>query len=186
MILTEPVMKELFTSGHWGSNTPAHLLHYNPNSIDITLAPYFYRCKSNTAILDPLTSNPTDYFDLVVNDSYVLKPQEFILASVNETFNTTKPYNNKYFTQIYDGRSTIARLGLLTHISAGYGDYGFNGAFTLEIVNNSPFSIKLHQNMRIGQIYFIELDSTQIPPIYRGYDHNTGIPGLPRLGVDRF
>lgn len=184
MILTGNTLKSLFTTDIWKSNTKE--LHYNPNSIDVTLSPYIYTCRDNSLVLDPYSSNPNNYFKLEEIVAYEIKPHEFILASVNETFDTTNPVNGKYFTQIYDGRSTIARLGLLTHISAGYGDYGFKGAFTLEIVNNSPFTIKLYRNMRIGQIYFEEVDSNAINQIYQGYSHCDGIPGLPRLGSNRF
>ena len=186
MILSGTKLKELFTSNVWQCNKNPQLLHYNPNSIDVTLSPYFYVNKDNSEVLDPFTSNPDDYYQLVETDELILNPQQFILASVNEAFNTINPVNGHYYTQIYDGRSTIARLGLLTHISAGYGDYGFNGAFTLEIVNNSPFKIKLHANMRIGQIYFESLDNKAIDMVYQGYIQLDGKPALPRLGKERF
>lgn len=184
MILSGNTLKSLFTTDTWKSNTKE--LHYNPNSIDVTLSPYIYICRDNSQVLDPYSSNPNNYFELKEIVTYDLKPNQFILASVNEAFDTTNPVNGKYFTQIYDGRSTIARLGVLTHISAGYGDYGFKGAFTLEIVNNSPFIIKLYRNMRIGQVYFEEVDSNAINQVYQGYSHSDGIPGLPRLGKNRF
>lgn len=186
MILTGNTVKSLLLADIWKSNTNPSNLHFNPNSVDVTLSPYIYECKEQSGVLDPYTSNPEDFYELRHISTYEINPQQFILASVNETFHTIEPVDGKYFTQIYDGRSTIARLGLLTHVSAGYGDYGFDGAFTLEIVNNSPFKIKLHAGMRIGQIYFEQLDSAAPSQIYQGYNHSNGIPGLPRLGKDRF
>lgn len=186
MILTGTKLKELFTSGVWQCSKNPESLHYNPNSIDVTLSPHFYFTKQADKELDPLTSDPNDFFYPVFAKEIALLPQQFILASVNEAFTTTNPVDNKYFTQIYDGRSTIARTGLLTHISAGFGDYGFNGSFTLEMVNNSPFIIKLHAGMRIGQVYFNEIDSLAEQMVYTGYSQLDGKPALPRLGRSRF
>lgn len=186
MILTGNTLKELFTSKTWKCNKDPESIHYNPNSIDVTLSPYIYFTKANPNILDPMKSRVEDYFYLKQVDSFVLRPQQFILASVNESFDSTAPYEGKYFSQIYDGRSTIARLGIMSHISAGFGDYGFKGAFTLEVVNNSPFPIKLYSGMRIGQVYFTELDKNANSLIYSGYNHSDGIPGLPRIGEGRF
>lgn len=187
MILTGNKLKELFISGIWSCNKEPESLHYNPNSIDVTLSPFFLITKDNHAILDPYTSNPENYYQLIKRKEIVIFPQQFLLASVNEAFNTNNPIDdNKYYTQIYDGRSTIARLGLLTHISAGYGDYGFNGAFTLELVNNSPFPIKLYAGMRIGQIYFEELSNNGYMQKYSGYNQLDCKPAMPRLGKDRF
>lgn len=186
MILTGTKLKELFTSGVWQCNKDPQSLHYNPNSIDVTLSPYFYFTKIADKVLDPLSSNPEDFFYPVSAKEIVLLPQQFILASVNEAFSTNSPINGKYFTQIYDGRSTIARMGVLTHISAGFGDYGFNGSFTLEMVNNSPFAIKLYSDMRIGQVYFNEIDSKAEEMVYTGYSQLDTKPALPRLGRGRF
>lgn len=186
MILSGKTLEDLFTSGTWKVNRDPTTLKYNPNSIDVTLSPYVYTTKSNPYVLDPYTSDVSKYFQLEDYTVFYLRPQQFILASVNEAFDSTAPYKDKYFTQIYEGRSTLARLGILTHISAGFGDYGFKGAFTLEIVNNSPFTIKLQPNMRIGQVYFTEVGDNVLDNIYQGYDHSDGIPGLPRLGKDRF
>lgn len=188
MILTGSTLKELFTNNTWKCNKSVNSLHFNPNSIDVTLSPHIYKTKLNPYIIDPISNNVdlTKYFELVTFKEYILKPQEFVLASVNEAFDVNAPYKGKYFTQIYDGRSTMARLGILSHISAGFGDYGFKGAFTLEIVNNSPFYIKLHADMRVGQVYFSELDDKASSLVYEGYTHANGIPGLPRLGSNRF
>lgn len=188
MILSGETLRDLFTSGTWKTNVKPRSLHYNPNSIDVTLSPNFYVTRSTNNILDPYTSSPEDFFYLMKDQKeLLLLPKQFILASVNERFDCSEPVNgNRYFTQIYDGRSTIARLGVLSHISAGYGDYGFTGAFTLEIVNNSPWVIKLHAGMRIGQVYFEELDSKAKDMVYQGYKQQDCIPGLPRLGINRF
>lgn len=186
MILSGNTLKTIFTSGLWKSNVEPSKLKYNPNSIDVTLSPYIFVTKDSVDELDPFFSNPLDFFRLEESDGYILKPQQFVLASVNEAFNCSNSYKGNYFTQMYDGRSTIARMGMHTHISAGFGDYGFKGAFTLEIVNNAPYSIKLYKDIRIGQIYFVQLDSDSPMIEYLGYCQNDGIPELPRLGKHRF
>lgn len=186
MILTGTTIKTAITENTWQCNISVDKLHFNPNSVDCTLSPYIYTTLPNSEILDPIRSNPEEYFDLQHIEEYVLNPSQFILASVNEVFTTNNPINGKFFTQIFDGRSTVARMGILTHVSAGYGDYGFSGAFTLEVVNHSPFPIRLHAGMRIGQIYFCEIDSNAQDLVYKGYNHSKGIPGLPKLGYSRF
>ena len=54
------------------------------------------------------------------------------------------------------------------------------------MVNNSPFIIKLHAGMRIGQVYFNEIDSLAEQMVYTGYSQLDGKPALPRLGRSRF
>lgn len=191
MILSGNSIQSNLLSGNWNCNVDIHKLHFNPNSVDVTLSPWIYVTKSNTEVLDPFTSNIEDYFDLLHINTYILKPQEFILASTNEAFNTDALCSDTFrlFTQLYEGRSTLARIGLMSHISAGFGDYGFKGCFTLEIVNHAPYPIKLHANMRIGQIYFQSLNTpfiTAQATKYEGYSKDDGTPELAHLGKTHF
>lgn len=93
------------------------------------------------------------------HDDYVLKPNEFILGSTLERISL--PNNISAFV---DGKSSLGRLGIAVHITAGFIDSGFNGNITLEIKNNSDKQFKLSKNMLIGQIIFFELKDECMRP----------------------
>ena len=63
-----------------------------------------------------------------------------------------------------DGKSSLGRLGIAVHITAGFIDSGFTGNITLEIKNNSDKQFKLSKNMLIGQIIFFELKDECMRP----------------------
>lgn len=163
-------------------------LNIGTNSIDVTLAKDIYvtgdyREEVNPPLIDPNSNEPLGhlYKPVSINTfGYTLAPNDFILASVEQAFDC----DVLNWCQMYEGRSTLARLGILTHVSAGFGDVGFKGAFTLEIKNLSPHHIVLHQGMRIGQVYFEEV--TDVDTKYNGYDQTDFKPQLPRLGKGRF
>ena len=95
-----------------------------------------------------------------LNDGdYTLKPNEFILGS---TFECVSIPNN--ISAFVDGKSSLGRLGIAVHITAGFIDSGFNGNITLEIKNNSDKQFKLSKNMLIGQIIFFELKDECMRP----------------------
>jgi len=98
----------------------------------------------------------------ISNNSYFLKPNEFILGSTIEKIKL--PQN---IVGHVDGRSSIGRLGILVHVSAGYIDPCFEGNVTLELCNlsNRPFELKVGQSL--CQIIFEMLSS----PCQRGYGH---------------
>lgn len=126
----------------------------------------------------------------------LLIPGEFYIGSVNERFNCTQTIDilqghgrtgqsrAACFVQHYDGRSTCGRLGIQSHMTAGFGDYGFAGAFTLEIQVAVP--IKVYPGMRIGQVFFTEAYMPEkYQGSYNGDNHYDG-PVVPALGPDRF
>ena len=95
-----------------------------------------------------------------LNDGdYTLKPNEFILGS---TFECVSIPNN--ISAFVDGKSSLGRLGIAVHITAGFIDSGFKGNITLEIKNNSDKQFKLSKNMLIGQIIFFELKDECMRP----------------------
>lgn len=171
-----------------------------PNSIDVTLHPKLLipQNRSGRQRLDPCEgAAPYDLWSpFTMMDSYVLSPGAFVLGAASERFMCHEdmvPRSLEYqkcgIAQMYEGRSTCARIGLESHLSAGFGDVGFSGAFTLEIVNNSPWEIVLTAGMRVGQVAFevvygIELEDTYLGA-YAGTNHNDG-PVAPLLGRERF
>ena len=117
----------------------------NPNSYNLTLAPKLKIYKNK--VLDMYDNNPTK--EIVISDKgYVLKPGVLYIGSTNEY---TKC---KDLIPCIDGRSSIGRLGIQVHMTAGFGDVGFEGKWTLEIT--VVHKIRIYPNCEICQIYFEE------------------------------
>jgi dCTP deaminase len=93
------------------------------------------------------------------NGEFVLHPGEFILGSTVEKIALPDDIAAKI-----EGRSSLGRLGLIIHATAGYIDPGFSGFITLEISNISRLPIRLYAGMRIGQISFIKMSSPVMNP----------------------
>ena len=91
---------------------------------------------------------------------YILQPNEFILASTLERVRI--PHD---LVGIVEGKSSIGRLGITAHVTAGYIDAGFEGNITLEIANLSQKPFRLEYNMSICQIVF----ETLTTPVMRPY-----------------
>lgn len=176
-------------------------LKIGPNSVDVTLHPKLLIPRPNglhhhvygwVDVRDPEAIE----WDEVIMDSrgYVLKPGQFILGAVQERFECHEPilcvpesYAWMYFAPMYEGRSTCGRIGLASHITAGFGDYGFSGAFTLEILSAFPADLVLFPGMRIGQVAFEQVSSPSVrySGAYSSETHYDG-PVPPVIGKDRF
>ena len=108
-------------------------------------------CSVDLHLRYDLKSIHDTYFDLREED-YILKPDEFILGSTTEY--VCIPENLSGFV---DGKSSIGRLGVAIHITAGFIDPGFRGHVTLEIKNNSDKPFVLKEGMSIAQTIFFTL-----------------------------
>jgi len=117
------------------------------------------------------------YSDLYIlkkdNVPIIIHPGEFILASVYEYIELP----DNIVGQIH-GRSSIGRLGLIVHTSAGYIDPGYKGYLTLEIINVNKVPIKIYPKAKVAQIVFIETDSSEVP-----YDKRRGSKYLNEEGA---
>lgn len=197
MILSGKYIKNAIQEGFWTSNKKAEELKFGPNSVDVTISSHYYVAKRiiDPDLFDPETGaidlekiDSADLFEEVEDESFVLQPGILVLGSVNERFDCVEPLpingENHNFVQHYEGRSTLGRVGIQSHVTAGFGDYGFKGSFTLELINNSPWPIILKKGMRIGQVYFETLAGEA--ERYNGYDQVDCKPQLPRLGQGRF
>lgn len=143
------------------------------NSYDIAL--HSELVIYTTHVLDPKNNNPSKKI-ILPEDGFILWPCEFILGATAET--VANPSNE--LVPMIEGRSSIARLGLSIHETAGFGDIGFAGRWTLEISCRKP--IKLYPGMPIGQLYWIRTHPTD--KRYRGrYQDLTGV-GASRLYKD--
>lgn len=88
------------------------------------------------------------------SDGYILQPDAFILASTREVVNLPDDVCGRF-----EGKSSLGRFGLTTHITAGFIDPGFEGEITLELKNETRNRMILRTGMKIGQICFFKMDS---------------------------
>ncbi|MGI5840690.1 MAG: dCTP deaminase [Patescibacteria group bacterium] len=87
-------------------------------------------------------------------EGFVIHPGEFILGSTTEIFAIPKDLAGKL-----EGKSSLGRLGLIVHATAGFVDPGFEGQLTFEITNISRLPIRLYGGMKIAQICFLQMSS---------------------------
>ena len=126
--------------------TPFNWDNLNSNSYDLTLSEKLKVYRTDT--LDMATSHEMD--EIVIHEKgLVLQPGQLYLASTVE-----RTMTNKYIPTI-EGRSSTARLGLFVHISAGLGEAGFDGHWTLELTCVKP--LRIYPHIRICQICFHEI-----------------------------
>lgn len=128
-----------------------------PASVDLTLAeeflhyPYEQPLGISEAIrLDQVKENPPKM--MAVKGCVLIPPQGFVLGRTEERVNIPD-----YMVASVEGKSSLARLGLFVHITAGFVDPGFRGTITLEFFNGSPRYIELVSGIRICQIAFERL-----------------------------
>jgi dCTP deaminase len=134
-----------------------------PSSVDVCLDRYFRLFDNHRyPYIDPAQEQP-DLTRLVEvgehDDSLVLHPGEFVLGSSLET--VTLPDD---LAARVEGKSSLGRLGLLTHATAGFVDPGFSGHVTLELSNVATLPIVLYPGMKIGQLCFFRLSSSAENP----------------------
>lgn len=111
---------------------------------------------------------------------WVLEPDDFVIASTEEVVNVPDD-----IVCVVDGCSTLGRLGVLVHITAGFIDPGYQGRVTLEIKNVSPHRIRLNPHMRIGQFVFYQGTRPALNPYrgrYQGQDKPLIAQNLPKKG----
>jgi dCTP deaminase len=105
---------------------------------------------------DPAVEQPdlTRLVEPEGDDAFVLHPGEFVLASTYEVISLPDDIASRL-----EGKSSLGRLGLLTHSTAGFIDPGFSGHVTLELSNVATLPIKLWPGMKIGQLCLFRLTS---------------------------
>lgn len=131
-----------------------------PCSIDCTLADTIAVFNSNPQVPIDVKQDNYDVEEIEIGEhGYPLNSGEFILASTNERFGIPDDLVGHV-----EGRSSIGRLGVMVHVTAGLCDPGFEGQVTLEIKNVSDSTIILYPDMRISQMTFTELTSPAEEP----------------------
>ena len=133
-----------------------------PSSIDVRLDRYF-RVFNNSKYthIDPKIQQDelTTLVEVDDDDAFVLHPGEFVLGSTFEAVSLSDSLAGRL-----EGKSSLGRLGLLTHSTAGFIDPGFSGHITLELSNAATLPIKLFPGMKIGQLCLIRLSSAAEHP----------------------
>lgn len=144
---------------------PFNLNQLGPNSYDLKLGDEIrsyvlneYVCEhTSTHYLDSSKKNISNIIDLP-SDGIILFPNKLYLAATMEIAGSS------HYVPCIEGRSSLARLGLQVHMTAGFGDIGFIGRWTLEMTVVHP--VKIYPNMRICQIYFEEISGDYM--LYNG------------------
>ncbi|MER6301414.1 dCTP deaminase [Kitasatospora sp. NPDC001539] len=133
-----------------------------PSSIDVRLD-RFFRVFENHKYphIDPSEEQPdlTRLVEPEGNEAFILHPGEFVLASTYEVITLPEDVASRL-----EGKSSLGRLGLLTHSTAGFIDPGFSGHVTLELSNVATLPIKLYPGMKIGQLCLFRLSSPSEHP----------------------
>jgi dCTP deaminase len=133
-----------------------------PSSVDVRIDRFFRLFDNHKyPVIDPSCDQPdlTRLVEVEPSDPFVLHPGEFVLASTYEL--VTLPDD---VAARLEGKSSLGRLGLLTHSTAGFIDPGFSGHVTLELSNVATLPIMLWPGMKIGQLCFFRLSSAAEHP----------------------
>ena len=160
-----------------------------PASIDLRLADTFvtYRLPDQPCIdpRDPETVNKyTDTVRVKPDGAFILHPGEFALGSTIERVRVPPDLVARV-----EGRSSIGRLAVVVHATAGFIDPGFDGRITLELSNLGRVAVKLYPGMRISQIVFHTLSSPAERPYgpERGSKyHGQGGAETSKIGQDKW
>jgi dCTP deaminase len=128
-----------------------------PSSVDVRLDRFFRVFENHKySVIDPSIEQSELTREVVVepNEHFILHPGEFVLASTYEIITLPDDIAGRL-----EGKSSLGRLGLLTHSTAGFIDPGFSGHITLELSNVANLPVKLFPGMKIGQLCLIKLSS---------------------------
>jgi dCTP deaminase len=161
MLLSDRDIREQLESGRVGLD-PLDLGMIQPSSIDVRLDKYFRLFDNHKyPFIDPREDQDelTRLVEIQDGEPFILHPGEFVLGSTYEL--VTLPDD---IAARLEGKSSLGRLGLLTHSTAGFVDPGFSGHVTLELSNVATLPIKLWPGMKIGQLCFIRLSSPAEKP----------------------
>ncbi len=137
-----------------------------PSSVDIHLDRFFRLFDNHKyPVIDPAAdqSGLTRLIDVSADGEFVLHPGEFVLGSTFEVVTLADDVAARL-----EGKSSLGRLGLLTHSTAGFIDPGFSGHVTLELSNTATMPIKLYPGMKVGQLCFFRLSSPAESPYGHG------------------
>ncbi len=168
MVLSDRTIRREIAEGRIVVN-PIDLADIQPASIDLHLDNRFLVFSNSRLpyidVREPL-DNLTEPVQIDDGTPFMLHPGEFVLGGTQEHIELPDDLVARL-----EGKSSLGRIGLLIHSTAGFVDPGWQGRLTLELSNVARLPIALHQGMKIGQISFLRLTE----PAQRRY-------GSPELG----
>lgn len=172
MILSDSAIRARLESGSIGLGTrPGYdvFQQIGPASVDFRLGNYFKIYKRDRLqIIDPeepIAAEAIETIEVPDGECFILHPGHFVLGVTIEKIRV--PYD---LVARCEGRSSLGRLGIIIHSTAGFIDPGFEGTITLEITNINEVPIALRPGMRIGQFAFETIQGT----VENTYDKRIG------------
>jgi len=156
MLLSDRDIRAEITAGRVAVEPFAESM-VQPSSVDVRLDRFFRVFENHKySVIDPSIEQSELTREVVVepNEHFILHPGEFVLASTYEIITLPDDIAGRL-----EGKSSLGRLGLLTHSTAGFIDPGFSGHITLELSNVANLPVKLFPGMKIGQLCLIKLSS---------------------------
>lgn len=137
-----------------------------PSSIDVKIGNLFRVFRNHTAAVIDVKQNQEDLTELITirdGDAFMLHPGEFVLGSTVERIGVPDDLVGRV-----EGKSSLGRLGLIIHSTAGFIDPGFDGHITLELTNIATLPITLYPNMKVGQVSFMMMTTAAEHPYGTG------------------
>lgn len=147
-----------------------------PASVDIRLGNTFAIVEDSPTGIIQMDKKIT--YKTIVSDSYLLLPNQFVLATTIEYFELPND-----ITAFVEGRSSLGRMGLFIQ-NAGWVDPGFKGEITLELYNANRCAIELKAGRRVGQLVFAKMDESALNPYKGKYQGQKGATGS-RVYLDK-
>lgn len=190
MILSDRDIKAAIESGRVKieSDQPEMFWHIHASSMDLRLGNTFKLYEhSKFAVLDP--KNPETFagnmrtIQVPEGEPFIVQPGEFVLGVTSEKI--TVPDD---LVVRVEGRSSLGRLGIVVHSTAGFVDPGFSGTITLEISNLNRLPVALYPGMRVCQLAFEQMTSPAETPYYKKEGskyQNQVLPEESRLSIDK-
>lgn len=154
MILSDRTIREELAAGRIVID-PLDESCIQPSSVDLHIDRFFRVFRNHTMAYIDVKQNLEELTELVEigpDDVFILHPGEFVLGSTSERVQLPADLVARL-----EGKSSLGRLGLLIHSTAGFVDAGWDGQLTLELSNVATLPITLYPGMKIGQISFIRM-----------------------------
>ncbi len=164
MVLSDRTIREQLAAGRLLIE-PFDDTLVQPSSVDVRVAGEFRVFRNNRQPFIDVrvpSDDLTDLVDITGDEPFILHPGEFLLGSTLERVAIPDDLVARL-----EGKSSLGRLGLLIHSTAGYIDPGWDGHITLELSNVARLPITIYRGMKIGQLSFQQLTSPVDTP-YRG------------------
>jgi len=161
VILSDRSIREELTAGRIVID-PLDPRCIQPSSVDLHLDRFFRVFLNHTMRVIDVKEDQEELTELVEikpDDAFILHPGEFVLGSTHERVILPGDLVGRL-----EGKSSLGRLGLLIHSTAGFVDPGFEGHLTLELSNVANLPITLYPGMKIGQISFLRMTTPAEQP----------------------